>query len=244
MKENIMNSSGQPVYQSVANDIKKMIVKGEINPSDILPSENTLAQSYNTSRVTIRKSLRILEQGGFIYSWPGKGYFVSEPEHDVFTLVFNEEGRAHDIAYKNVTVIIPDPEVQKALNFTAPNKAIKICRVIKQDKQPLAFDVKYLPYDKGTPIIETELNYAVFPEIAAAKSAPFAFYTKMEITAELPDDETANILRCEKKVPLLVVTRRFIDQSGKCIGYGKVSMLPSYGPLKAHSGYHHDKSAL
>ncbi len=63
---------------------------------------------------------------------------------------------------------------------------IEICRILLQGDWPIAYDIKYLPYEKGFPLIEAEIKYAVFPEIAETKTAPFAFYTEMMIQAENP----------------------------------------------------------
>ena len=81
------------------------------------------------------------------------------------------------------------------------------------------------------------MNYAVFPEIAAAKKAPFAFHTKMEIGAELPSREIASQLHCPMDTPLLVVYRWLIDKNSRCFGYGIKYMHKEYGRLTAKSGY-------
>ena len=120
----------------------------------------------------------------------------------------------------------------------APNqKLIELRRVIKKINKPVALDIKYIPYDKGMPTLETELHYAVFPDIAAAKSAPFAFHTNMEIGAALPDEKLAATLQCPVNTPLLVVYRYLVDTNGRCMGYGIKYMLQEYGRLIAKSGY-------
>lgn len=232
---------GEPVYQVIATDIKNKIHQGELKPSDLLPSENMLAQTYETSRVTARKSLQLLEQDGYIYSWPGKGYFVSKPRHDIFTLVYNEVSSMHDVDYKKITVVEPDQEVQDALDISGKQQVIKICRVIKKDEQAIALDVKYLPYDKGKPLVEVEMRYADFPKIVAAKAMPFAFHARMEISAEIVDQETANMLKCKENTAVLTIKRFFISRSKKRIGYGKIQTLMPYGVLEAYSGYPNDQ---
>lgn len=232
--------NGKPVYQRITNDIKNKIHKGEMKPSDLLPSENTLAQAYDTSRVTVRKSLQLLEHDGYIYSWPGKGYFVSQPRHDVFTFVYNELGSMHNIDYKEITVIMPDEKIQNAMNLLSQQQVIRLCRVIKQDNEPVALDYKYLLYDKGTPLVEVEMRYAAFPEIVAEKATPFAFHTRMEISAEIANENLMKKLRCTENTALLLIKRYFIDQHDKCIGYGETYTLPAYGCICAQSGYEKD----
>ena len=54
---------------------------------------------------------------------------------------------------------------------------------------------------------------------------------------ESGDEKTAHTLQCELSDPLLVIYRYFIDQDGRCIGFGKKYMRQNYGRLKASSGY-------
>lgn len=229
--------SGEPIYQLIFAELRQEIVSGKRNPSDMLPSENELASRYGTTRATVRKSLQELEHQGLIYSWPGKGYFVSVPAHNLFTFEFSEDETNREISYKNINVIQASEEVKEILGLKKNLRVIEISRVIKSEGHPVAYDMKYLPYEKGTPLIEKEINYSVFPEIIAAKAPPFAFYTKMEIGAELPQKQVADALQCQMSEPLLVICRYFIDHSNNCIGYGKKYMNHSYGKVQARSGY-------
>ena len=231
------NTFGEPLYITIAESLRRKIMGGEFNPGDLLPSENVLSTQYHTSRETVRKSLNILEKEGFIYSRAGKGSYISSPQHNVFYMSFSEDDSGNQTKYRNITVIEPSEEIRNALELNSSDKVIEISRVISRNGIPAAFDIKYIPYDKGCPIIENEINYSVFPEIVAAKTAPFAFCTQMEIGVESGDEKTAHTLQCELSDPLLVIYRYFIDQDGRCIGFGKKYMRQNYGRLKASSGY-------
>lgn len=65
-------------YSKLAEDLKQLILSGEIVPGDKLPSENELSDKYRISRHTVRKALSILENEGYIYAMHGKGTFCSE----------------------------------------------------------------------------------------------------------------------------------------------------------------------
>ena len=203
----------------------------------MLPSENELAQIYSASRVTVRKSLQTLETDNLIYAWHGKGYFVANPEHDKFTILFSENEQGYEVVYRNVRAIMPTAEIREALDLPPSNAVIEVKRIIKKHGTPVALDIKYIPHDKGRPNLEAEMDYAVFPEIVAQKTAPFAFRTEMKIEVELPTRQVAADLNCSTATPLLVVYRWFIDQKKQRIGFGIKYMLQEYGGLKATSGY-------
>lgn len=65
-------------YYTLSEDLKRMILDGDIQAGDRLPSENELSRRYSISRHTVRKALAILENEGYIYAEHGKGTFCSE----------------------------------------------------------------------------------------------------------------------------------------------------------------------
>ena len=104
----------------------------------------------------------------------------------------------------------------------------------------VAYDIKYLPYTKGLPMIEQEISYFVpFPDIVSRMVPTFLFYTELEVTAILAPKEVAPILGCAETEPVLLLRRRFMDQDRHCIGYGERYQRQGVesGKLTAHSGY-------
>jgi GntR family transcriptional regulator len=86
----------EPLYLKISGALRRSIISGEYRPEGMLPSENELAARYGTSRVTVRKSLSVLESEGLVRPWHGKGYFVLPPKHNTFTMYFGDsiaEGR-------------------------------------------------------------------------------------------------------------------------------------------------------
>lgn len=65
-------------YYTLSEDLKRMILDGDIQAGDRLPSENELSERYSISRHTVRKALAILQNEGYIYAEHGKGTFCSE----------------------------------------------------------------------------------------------------------------------------------------------------------------------
>ena len=236
----MMSIQRGPVYQEIYNDLKCLLQKGSKKPGDYLPSENMLAAQYQTTRTTVRKSLQLLEKEGLIRSWAGKGYYVSQPTHNAFTLDFPEDEQLGDGSYKRIAVVKADAALRRVFSFEEERRVIKICRSIDVDGRCVAYDVKFLPYTKGQPMIEQELNYFVpFPDIVSRMVPTFLFYTELEITAVLAPKEVAPILNCAENEPLLLLRRRFMDQNRHCIGYGERYQRQGAesGKITAHSGY-------
>lgn len=63
-------------YIEIYSQLLEMIDQGEIKSGEKLPSENELMKMYQVSRDTVRKSLALLEQNGYISKVKGKGSVV------------------------------------------------------------------------------------------------------------------------------------------------------------------------
>ena len=229
--------AGEPLYQTIINDIRQEIFTGKLSPNDMLQSENELALKYGTTRVTVRKGLDALENEGLIFSCPGKGYFVSMPQHDRFSFEFRDETEQKNIDFSGIRLIQADEELQSVFHFEGSRRIIEIGRKLKRDGHIVGLDLKYLRYIKGIPLIEKEINYSLFPELITWYTKPFAFYTKMKINAELLSGELCELLEEAEPVPVLVIRRYFIDKNETVIGYGKQYLKSSEDGLIAYSGY-------
>ncbi|WP_330335782.1 GntR family transcriptional regulator (plasmid) [Streptomyces sp. NBC_00536] len=100
-----------PVYQRIADDLRRKITDGTFPPGAQIPTEADLIERYEVkSRATVRQGLAMLVNEGLIEARRPRGYFVIEhrrlvyrpqaefrkkpPEVDIFTnLVAEEDGR-------------------------------------------------------------------------------------------------------------------------------------------------------
>ena len=77
MKIIINNSSMQPLYDQITEQIKCGVMQGTLKEGENLPSVRTLAKELRISALTVKKSYDILEQEGFIVTVHGKGSFIA-----------------------------------------------------------------------------------------------------------------------------------------------------------------------
>lgn len=76
----------QRASEAIYDQIKTLIVQGQLKPGDRLPSERSLMELMGRSRPTVREALRMLERAGFIRTIPGgSGAVVQQPSTDIVT---------------------------------------------------------------------------------------------------------------------------------------------------------------
>ena len=72
----ISNSSNEPIYLQIVNQMKAMIISGELAQGEALPSMRNLALQLRISLITTKRAYEELERDGFIESYTGRGSFV------------------------------------------------------------------------------------------------------------------------------------------------------------------------
>lgn len=84
MNINISNTSGEPIYVQIVQQIKKLILEGELKQGDALPSMRNLALELRISFMTTKRAYEELERDGFIESYTGKGSFVKATNKELY----------------------------------------------------------------------------------------------------------------------------------------------------------------
>lgn len=73
----INNSSMQPIYEQIVEQVKSLILNGTLSEESMLPSVRSLAKELKISALTVKKAYDCLEEEGFIVTVHGKGSFVT-----------------------------------------------------------------------------------------------------------------------------------------------------------------------
>ncbi|MBB6217348.1 GntR family transcriptional regulator [Anaerosolibacter carboniphilus] len=225
-----------PVYMIIVEDIREKINSGKLKPGDDIPSETALCNEYATSRMTVRKGLAILANDGYIYSIPGKGYYVKKPEYNKYTIYYDEMNNlinnVDNTKLLGVDIVMPHDELAHSLQISKKKKVIMIRRLFYTDGEPMAYDVKYLIYQKGMPIVEKEIKEATFPEMISKNMSLFAMKKELMIYARTPEEKTKKMLNIYDDLSLLVVEQKLYDSKDKPMGLGITYFRGDY--IKLH----------
>lgn len=83
MKIIISNSSNDPIYKQIGDQIKEMIIKNQLKAGESLPSIRGLARDLQISVITTKRAYAELEKEGLIDTLHGKGSFVARVDIDL-----------------------------------------------------------------------------------------------------------------------------------------------------------------
>ena len=73
----IRNTGDAPIYDQITQQIKGLILRGDLKEGEALPSMRLLARELRISVITTKRAYEELEREGFITTVPGKGCFVA-----------------------------------------------------------------------------------------------------------------------------------------------------------------------
>lgn len=79
----ISQSSGIPIYQQIADQLRTDILNGKIKQGEYLPSIRGLAKDLSISVITTMKAYETLESEGYISAVQGKGFVVNAQDTEM-----------------------------------------------------------------------------------------------------------------------------------------------------------------
>lgn len=80
----INNHASKPIYEQISDQMKALIISGELQAGEAIPSIRAMARSLHISVLTVQKAYDRLQEDGFIETTAGKGCFVSAQNQDFY----------------------------------------------------------------------------------------------------------------------------------------------------------------
>ena len=204
-----MTKKKKPIYEKIAEDIKKKINEGYYVTAQKLPSEYDLADEYDISRLTVRKAINLLIDQNVLIKLSGKGTYVIKPHKQKKgsseLIGFSEAARVYgdNPSTKVISVeqLLEVPaKIAEALETNGTEEIMYVVRLRSLNEKPMTIENLYI-YKKYLKDISKEaLEESIFDQIE--KNIEIA-YSHQEVEAVLAAEETSELLEIAKNAPLL-----------------------------------------
>lgn len=79
----LLQNSGVPIYQQIAEQLKADILAGRMKEGEYLPSIRGLAKDLKISVITTMKAYELLEAEGLVTAAQGKGFYVNAQDSEM-----------------------------------------------------------------------------------------------------------------------------------------------------------------
>lgn len=140
-----------PLYYQVKESLLEKIKRRQFNVGDLIPSESELQESYQVSRITVRRAVQELVQEGHLHTQQGKGTFVSKPKasqelnlitswaETMTALGMQPESKVIHFSEEQATV-----NIAKMLNMPIGDRIYRLERIRFADNEPICLMTNYL----------------------------------------------------------------------------------------------------
>jgi len=161
----IDKSSPLPYYVQLKNILLEKISKGEYADGK-LSSEHELADKYDITVTTVRKTLAELKNEGRIYKVKGLGTFLNKPKLELdiskyysFGRELKQKGLEEKIEVVHHDCIDFDEIIHGGFEIKNPSKKIVLIERIRSvESEPVVFERLYFNYDLCSSLLQNPSN--------------------------------------------------------------------------------------
>lgn len=213
-----------PRYIAIAEAVRDRIVTDQLGPHTLLPSERELAEQHAVSRMTARQALTLLESEGVVYRRPPRGTFVAEPRVRFHVGSFSEE--VSRLGLRPAARLLwaerqqPSPSVRGALGLDDAAAVHVFHRLRTVDDVPFALETTYLPADLTPGILDGPDEGSLWAQLRDRYGITLTRSTAV-LESIVLDDATSAQLNLRPGSAGTLLTRRTLDDSGRCIEYAR-----------------------
>ena len=213
----------KPMYRQIADALREKISAGELKPGDALPTESSLQEAFNVSRVTVRQALKLLTEEQIVESIQGSGTYVKEERvnYDIYQLT----GFYEKLADRNVDthsevsifeVLKADAKLAEKLNLSHDDKVwhVKRVRFIKQ--KPVNLEETWMPLALFPDLTWEVMENSKYHYVEQIKKLVID-RSEQELVPIMPSEEAIAALSLDPAKPILEkVSRGFLKTAATC----------------------------
>lgn len=221
-----------PLYFKIFMVLQREIRSGAYPPDLPLPGEQSLAQRFDVSRVTIRHTMSMLAEEGLIARLRGKGTFAL-PQGAERPLLNSFDGLNRNIAEFEAATRVsllhsgPAPLPRWAGTAAGVGEAemLRIVRIRADAEGPFSWSACYLTARAAALIDPARLGDRTV--IATLEDAGLAAsHVEQRLTAVAADPEIAGHLEIAAGAPLIQMRRSMFDPAGEAFEFLEVHYRP------------------
>lgn len=205
-----------PKYHQLFTILKQKIDDGEWKRNESIPSERSLEEMYNVSRTTIRQTLDLLNDYGYIYREHGRGTFVApaimqNSIYDLTSFSGDMKSRGLEPGQRILKIQFVEPPflVREKLELAdTTDKVLYLERVRLADGIPIGIQYTYVPMEGKEPFTKEMLEeWGSLYNLFEGKYNLIAVNADETLEATIAGVTEAKLLEIKTGSPLLLIER-------------------------------------
>lgn len=225
-----------PLYRQLAETLRLHMESGKISANEPMPAERELALTYQVSRDTVRKAIRLLEEQGMLYSDHGRGTFAAPQAVrqmsrflDSFTEDTLKRGGVPGQTILSMETVAANMAIASLLHMEPDEPLLRLRRVRLMDGKPVGLQESWLRLPAGALLEQKELEqsgslYRLLIDKFGIK--PTESLESVGAVAALAED--AQLLGVAAGTPLLLCERVMLSDRREPVEYCEMKYVPPY----------------
>ncbi|HBK08747.1 MAG TPA: phosphonate metabolism transcriptional regulator PhnF [Acetobacteraceae bacterium] len=214
------------LWRQIAERIQSEIASGATQPGTKLPTEADLSARFGVNRHTVRRALEELSRDGLVRVEQGRGSFVAEDVLDYNVEArtrFSEWIRKHNKEpsgiVRQLREITADRRVADGLGIRAGSRVVLLERLGLADDRPVSLARHYFPAARLKGIFQALQATSRITDALRAIGVEDYLRLQTRVTARLPTQTEADLLRMARNRPVLVAENINVDRDGTVIEF-------------------------
>ncbi|NOH95694.1 phosphonate utilization transcriptional regulator PhnR [Vibrio sp. 99-70-13A1] len=210
-------------YVKIKDVIVEQIESGMLSSRQKLPAERKLAESFDTTRVTLREALSLLEAEGKIYREDRRGWFISpsplryDPTQTLnFTNMALSQDRKPKTELVSAKSMLATKQAVNLLKLPPFSDVYKVDRVRYLEDRPVVFVTNFIRPELFPNLLDHDLSKSLTDIYREHFGVVYQKIRYRVSTTSLLGD-TAQALRATSGSPAMVVERVNYNQKGDLI---------------------------
>ena len=215
----------ETIYLHIREVILDRIERGEYAPGSPIPSENDLAEEFDTTRLTVRNAIDGLIESGSVRRIQGKGAYVMNS----LTIEGNGAPRGFRERIEDAEAVPSVRQLSKTKRLAGPYFA----HIFDIDENDVLYVVRRLNSVDGVPIAieEAYIPLAYFPSIVDIDVSVYSLYEiygMLERPVALAQEKLDVVALTAREAGLLQVEPGSLAMSLDCLSYDENNRVIEY----------------
>ena len=218
-------SAPTPLYHQIYLVLRDLIRHPDLAAGALLPGEQSLAQLFSVSRITVKRALNELADESLVSRHRGRGTVVAahaavpivRSSFDNLLESLQQMGLATQVELLNVREMTAgEADVARQMGVSADTRLQRAVRRRRLEGEPLSYLITYTPQAIAARYSEEDLAHTAFLTLLErAQAAPFE--AEQWITAVAAEPRIAAALDVGASTPLLKIERIMRDAKGRTV---------------------------
>ncbi len=219
--------AGMALWRQIVETVEREIATGELAPGARLPTEAQFARRFEVNRHTVRRALEELSRDGLVRVEQGRGSFVPEDVLDYAIesrTRFSEWIRRHNKEPSGQVLDLRDTvaeaDVAAGLGVKPGTRIILMERLGLADGRPVSIGSHHYPAARFPGLLAALGAHATITEALAEAGVSDYRRRTTRVSARMPLQREAALLRLPRNRPVLVSESVDVDQDDAVVGFG------------------------